>query len=169
MIATVRLALQPISIYTNSRCQVKFGVCAYQIRTDFSSWPFLVTFRLPSLFNWVLEHCTKILISTINSVHVNIINSCRVRLCTTHRSPHVIYLDFRLVFYSCELHLVRICSTVKEFEEFATSHAISAFRFVICQLSPPFNCHLLSTARNQIKQGLTRHNGFRKWKINWAI
>ena len=30
VIATVRLALQPISIYASSRRQVKFGVCAYQ-------------------------------------------------------------------------------------------------------------------------------------------
>ena len=59
---------------------------------------FLATFfnfRLPSLFNWVLEHCTRILISTMNSVHLNITNSCRVRFYATHRSTYVIYLDHR--------------------------------------------------------------------------
>ena len=38
-----------------------------------------MTFQLPSLFNWVLEHCTRVVISTINSVHINVTNSCRVR------------------------------------------------------------------------------------------
>ena len=70
--------------------------------------PFLATFRLPSLFNWVLEHCTRIVISTINSVHVNVINSCRVRLYATHRSTYVIYLDFAWVFCPRDIHGVAV-------------------------------------------------------------
>ena len=90
------------------RLIMKFYLCIMPNSSERSNLFSLHSIREVSVFPLQLSFGTlyyKPYHSSINSVHVNVNDSCRVRFLRLRTALHVISLDFCLVFYPCELHI----------------------------------------------------------------